>query len=122
MDRAIKIVRAIFPAAKPEYLAAFEAGDAKLATAGIMTPLRLAHLLAQCGAETGGLKVARESLMYTTEARLHSGACVPPEAILRLIGVIVSGNGQLVVVAPDLEVKVEVSTRREQPHDISTER
>jgi putative chitinase len=71
MDRAIKIVRAIFPSAKPEYLAAFEAGDAKLTTAGITTPLRLAHLLAQCGAETGGLKVTRESLMYTTEARLQ---------------------------------------------------
>src|SRR5262245_6228157 len=71
MDRAIKIVRAIFPGAKPEYLAAFEAGDAKLATAGITTPLRLAHLLAQCGAETGGLKIARESLMYTTERRLQ---------------------------------------------------
>ena len=71
MDRAVKIVRAIFPGAKAEYVAAFEAGDAKLAAAGITTPLRLAHLLAQCGAESGGLKVTRESLMYTTEARLQ---------------------------------------------------
>lgn len=71
MDRAVKIVRAIFPGAKAEYVAAFEAGDAKLAAAGITTPLRLAHLLAQCGAESGGLKVTRELLMYTTEARLQ---------------------------------------------------
>ena len=71
MERAVKIVRAIFPGAKAEYVAAFEAGDARLAAAGVTTPLRLAHLLAQCGAESGGLKVTRESLMYTTEARLQ---------------------------------------------------
>lgn len=71
MERAIKIVRAIFPRAKPEYLAAFDAGDAQLAAAGITTPLRLAHLLAQCGAESGGLTLTRESLNYTTEARLQ---------------------------------------------------
>jgi putative chitinase len=71
MDRAVKIVRAIFPKAKPEYVAAFDAGDAQLAAAGITTPLRLAHLLAQCGAESGGLTLTRESLNYTTEARLQ---------------------------------------------------
>lgn len=71
MERAIKIVRAIFPRAKAEYLAAFDAGDAQLAAAGVTTPLRLAHLLAQCGAESGELTLTRESLMYTTEARLQ---------------------------------------------------
>lgn len=71
MDRAIKIVRAIYPDAKREYLAAFEAGDAQLAEAGITTPLRLAHLLAQCGAEAGELTLTRESLVYTTERRLQ---------------------------------------------------
>jgi putative chitinase len=72
MDRAVKIVRAIFPKAKPEYVAAFDAGDAQLAAAGITTPLRLAHLLAQCGAESGALTVTRESLTYTTQARLQT--------------------------------------------------
>ena len=73
MDRAVKIVRAIFPGARsPNSHAAFEAGDAQLAAAGITTPLRLAHLLAQCGAErTGGLKITREALTYTTERRLQ---------------------------------------------------
>jgi putative chitinase len=71
VDRAVKIVRAIFPKAKPEYVASFDAGDAQLAAAGITTPLRLAHLLAQCGAGSGGLTLTRESLNYTTEARLQ---------------------------------------------------
>ena len=71
MDRAIEIVRAIFPSAIPEYLGAFETGDSKLEDAGVTTPLRLAHLLAQFGAETDGLKIKRESLKYTTEARLQ---------------------------------------------------
>jgi putative chitinase len=72
MERAVKIVRKIFPDAKREYIAAFEAGDAQLAAAGIDTPLRLAHLLAQCGAESGELTLTRESLKYRTVARLSS--------------------------------------------------
>jgi putative chitinase len=71
MDRAVKIVQAIFPKARPEYVKAFDAGDAQLAAAGITTPLRLAHLLAQCGAESGELTLTRESLNYTTAARLQ---------------------------------------------------
>jgi len=71
MQRAVDVVKKIFPDAKPEYVAAFEAGDAQLQAAGITTPLRLAHLLAQCNGETGGLTVTRESLMYKTAARLQ---------------------------------------------------
>jgi predicted chitinase len=71
MQRAIDIVKAIFPKAKAEYLEAFDAGDARLAAAGVTTPLRLAHLLAQCGAESGALTLTRESLMYKTESVLQ---------------------------------------------------
>jgi putative chitinase len=70
MMRAVDVVRKIAPKARAEYVAAFEAGDTLLANAGIDRPLRLAHLLAQCGAESGGFTLARESLMYTTEKRL----------------------------------------------------
>src|SRR5436190_17378150 len=72
MKRAVDIVRAIFPNAKAEYISAFDVGQGLLDAAGITTPLRLAHLLAQCNAETGGLRVTRESLFYKTESRLQA--------------------------------------------------
>jgi predicted chitinase len=68
--RAVDVVRKIAPKARPEYLAAFDAGDTMLEEAGITEPLRLAHLLAQCGAESGGFELTRESLFYKTEERL----------------------------------------------------
>jgi putative chitinase len=69
--RAVEVVLKIAPKARAEYVAAFEAGDALLDNAGINTPLRLAHLLAQCGAESGGFERARESLIYKTAKRLQ---------------------------------------------------
>src|ERR1041385_7529774 len=70
MDRAVEIVKKVVPTARPQYIAAFEAGDEQLADAGITTPLWLAHLPAQCGGETG-FTVARESLMYKTPSVLQ---------------------------------------------------
>jgi len=49
--RAVDVVREIAPRARKEYLAALDAGDAQLEEASITEPLRLAHLLAQCGGE-----------------------------------------------------------------------
>lgn len=65
MKRAVEVVREIAPHARAEYVAAWEAGDAALQQAAITTPLRLAHLLAQCGHESGGFTLVRESMMYT---------------------------------------------------------
>ena len=66
MMRAVDLVRRIAPdAPRQEYIAALDSGDAQLAAAGIDTPLRLAHLVAQCGGECGFTAV-RESTHYTT--------------------------------------------------------
>ncbi|MGB8525504.1 MAG: peptidoglycan-binding protein [Rhodoplanes sp.] len=70
MARAIDIVRKVAPDARPNYLAAFEAGDALLRKHGITTPLRLAHFLAQVMHESGGLTIEWENLSYRTPARL----------------------------------------------------
>lgn len=70
MSRAIDIVRRVAPHALPNYLAAFEHGDALLQSHGITTPLRLAHFLTQVMHESGGLTIEQENLNYKTAGRL----------------------------------------------------
>lgn len=65
--RPIEVVRKLAPHAKPQYLEAFENGDALFAAAGITTPLRLAHFLAQTAEETGGYTIFVESGNYSAE-------------------------------------------------------
>lgn len=92
MMRAVDLIRSITHDARQEYLAAWDAGDARLEMAGINTPLRLAHLIAQCGAECGGFSITRESMFYTHEDRLvfvfnqihHSVPLFPGEAAMLL--------------------------------------
>ena len=90
--RAIDIVRRVAPGARQEYLATFEAGEDQLKAAGIITPLRLAHLLAQVLHETGGLEIVRESGSYSA-ARIteifgvgHHSAAVTASEAKRLAG------------------------------------
>lgn len=86
--RPIDAVRKLCPKARPSYLAAFENGDALFAKHGITTPLRLAHFLAQCLHETGGLRIEWESGAYTSSRLLqifgvgvHSAKVTPDEAM-----------------------------------------
>ncbi len=85
--RPVDVVRRLCPHAKSSYLLAFENGDALFRKAGITTPIRLAHFLAQSFHETGGLTVEWESGAYSA-ARLmeifgvghHSAAVTVDEA------------------------------------------
>jgi len=63
--RAVDVVKKLCPRANAVYIAAFEAGDGQMSDAGITTPTRLAHFLAQVMHETGGLTVLRENMNYT---------------------------------------------------------
>ncbi|HND52445.1 MAG TPA: peptidoglycan-binding protein [Pirellulaceae bacterium] len=68
--RAVEIVRALCPRANARYVEAFERADGEIAAAGITTPLRMAHFMAQVCHETGGLTILVENLHYTTAGRL----------------------------------------------------
>jgi putative chitinase len=87
MTRPIDLVRRVAPRARPEYLAAFEAGDALFAQHNITTPARLAHFLAQVLHETGGLTIASENMNYRAQRIMeifgvgkHSAAVTTTEA------------------------------------------
>lgn len=85
--RPIDIVRKVCPGARASYLSALDSGDDLFANAGITTPARAAHFLAQCCHETGGFMVERESGAYSAKRLLevfgkgvHSAAITPAEA------------------------------------------
>lgn len=85
--RPIEVVRKVCPKAKPSYLAAIENGDELFRKAGIITPGRLAHFLAQICHESGGLSLEMESGAYSAERMLeifgegrHSAGITPAEA------------------------------------------
>ena len=60
------------PHADPKYVAAILGGETALRDAGVLDePLTLAHFLAQCGAETDGFRIVRESLTYTSVSRVR---------------------------------------------------
>jgi uncharacterized protein (TIGR02594 family) len=87
MTRAIDVIRKVAPKARPNYVRAFENGDALLQQHEIDTPDRLAHFLAQVLHECGGLTIEWESMNYRAERLIevfgcgvHSAAVTPQEA------------------------------------------
>lgn len=78
--RAVEIARKLCPRAHPNYIASLERGDADLEAAGINTPLRLSHFLAQVLHETGALTILVENMKYTA-ARIRQVWPSRPEAV-----------------------------------------
>lgn len=85
--RVVDVVRRVAPNARPEYVAAFEAGDYLLSRYGVTTNLRVAHFLAQVCHESGGLTIQWESGAYSAKRLLeifgvgrHSAGITPIEA------------------------------------------
>lgn len=92
MLRAIDIVNRVTKKAYPNYTRAFETGDALFAKFEIVTPIRMAHFLAQALYETGSLTVLFENMRYKTEAQLlkifgvgHHSAAIRPEEVEGLL-------------------------------------
>ena len=83
-----RIFAAAAPGAKANYKSGLTAALPRLESAGITTPIRIAHFLAQVLHETGGGKVLFENMSYSTKARLleifgvgnHSAAVTAAEA------------------------------------------
>jgi putative chitinase len=85
--RPVDVVRKLCPRGRMSYLSAFENGDALFREHGITTRLRLAHFLAQCLHETGGLTIEWESGNYSADRLMqifgvghHSAALTEAEA------------------------------------------
>lgn len=64
MLKAIDVIEKVAPKAKKEYLKAIKEGQSLIEKAGITTPLRLSHFLAQILHESMGLTVTQENMNY----------------------------------------------------------
>jgi putative chitinase len=64
MTKTLTALRHVAPDANAQYLQAIREGSSKFEQAGITTPQRMAHFLAQVMQETGALKVLREDMRY----------------------------------------------------------
>lgn len=65
--RPVEALKQIMPHCRTEYVQAFEKGDALFAQHGVNTTRRLAHFIAQFGAETGGGSILYENMNYTAD-------------------------------------------------------
>lgn len=83
----IELVKSVAPRTRENYLEAIRQGDLLFEQHGIVTPLRMAHFLAQALHETGGFRILRENMNYSA-SRLtkifgvgkHSAAVTKSEA------------------------------------------
>lgn len=62
-----RLIAAVAPKARADIVAAFVAADEPIVAAGITTPVRIAHFLAQVATETGGLVSVEENLSYSAK-------------------------------------------------------
>ena len=65
-----ELIRGLCPHAREDYVAALVNGTAVLERWGFNTSMRVAHFLAQVLHETGDLTIVRESMTYTSAARI----------------------------------------------------
>ena len=65
--RPVEALKQIMPHCRTEYVQAFEKGDPLFTQYGVTTARRLAHFIAQFGAETGGGSILYENMNYTAE-------------------------------------------------------
>ncbi|MCX7383502.1 MAG: peptidoglycan-binding protein [Alphaproteobacteria bacterium] len=93
MPSAANLVAHCAPHALPAYVSAFQNGDAALAAAGIDTPLRLAHFLAQILLECGRGRLEWEDMTHYSANRIdevfgvgHHSANVTPAEAAQLAG------------------------------------
>ena len=91
--RPVDVVRKLCPHAKPNYVAAFERGDALFQKAGITTKLRFCHFAARAFQETGDLTIEWESGNYRSAERIfeifgvgHHSANVTMAEARKLVG------------------------------------
>lgn len=69
--QTIERLKTFAPKAPAKIIAAIERGDAVAKAAGLTTPLRVQHFLAQLAHESGGLARLVESLNYSTAERIR---------------------------------------------------
>lgn len=80
MLTAFDVAKVLCRKADKVYLAALFDGQPQIEAAGINTPLRLAHFLAQIFHETGGLTVLRENMKFSAK-RIQAVWPTRPEAV-----------------------------------------